>query len=512
MNFNYVNKKEWIDEYKKISNNFKIEERNLKQTYLNDDYHLNKIYIAMLKDEVEIEKKVFEEFMKQTKSSIDDVFTFFKGKSSNVNKVRNSDIRHKIYKIEESLNKNRLEFKNKFETMMIEEETLEKELKDFESNFSNQLKNNFDDEDENRDINFNSPEEKTNDYVNKNNSTNDKIDEYINYIMNNVNVVFEEYTQEDVIKLIQKLTWKDLDIIKIKINLTDHIIDKNLGGVNLSWQARDHQEFLKLKAAHNNKINTFEFLNELENTLPFIPRSELKNHIKLFNKFYHLFELKKLLIYRYKEIKNEIDEVEKKEILNKITNEKRPSTACNNISNVDKQKLEEWKKKKMQEKKEKFEELMLMEQEKKEKEKEKFNKRAIEKKDLIDEYKRNKSIIINTVNKTNESTNKLQVSKIDMERIKEKNEKLVEKKTLLVKSKSLNMIKKAQNYTVFKLKKMEKLEKLPPKVNEKTENYENKKRKKFDYKTDVRRDVYTMGGNVLGHMTRAVPEWRKSLI
>ena len=83
---------------------------------------------------------------------------------------------------------------------------------------------------------------------------------------------------------------------------------------------------------------------------------------------------------------------------------------------------------------------------------------------------------------------------------------------LIVKSKSLNMIKKAESYTKYKIKKMDELDKIQPQLLVKTENFENKQRKKFDKSKDHKKDAFTMANNVLGRMTRAVPQWRKGLI
>ncbi len=74
------------------------------------------------------------------------------------------------------------------------------------------------------------------------------------------------------------------------------------------------------------------------------------------------------------------------------------------------------------------------------------------------------------------------------------------------------MIKKAQSYTKFKLKKMSEQEKMPVKFNEKTETQQNKIRNKFDSQKDHKKDAYTMANNVLGRMSRAVPQWRIDLI
>jgi hypothetical protein len=527
-----MNKKEWLDEYKKINSTYRIEEKNLIHSYLSEDFHLNKIFNTLLKEEVDNEHKILIETIKSLKNSIGDVYSYFKGNIAGNIKIRNYDIRGKIYKIEEAISKNRIEFKNKFEGLMIEEEQLERELMEFEENlnFEKIMKHrdfNSDKKEENlhQEENFN-PIEENKIFVFSNNLKNfEKIDEFISTVMSNVHTVFDESLLEEIFKIISRLQFKDSDEIKNKISQIDQIIEKNLGGANLSWQTRDHQEFLKLRASHNLKINTFQFLNDLENLLPFIPRSELKNHIIVYNKFYQLNELKKSLISKYKELKKEKEEKEKREILEKL--EMKNNKSESNTSNInrpfssntisckksleEKQKLEEWKKKKLQEKKEKYEEQLRIEQEIKEKERMKYLERSSVVKPMIEEYKKVK--VIQEINKTNSEMNsQIKVSEIDMERIKEKNEKLIQKKMLIVKSKSLNIIKKAESYTKYKIKKMDELEKIQPQLLEKTENFENKQRKKFDKNKDQKKDAFTMANNVLGRMTRAVPQWRQGLI
>lgn len=504
-----MNKREWIDELKKINNAYKIEEKGLINSYLNEDFHLNKIFNTLLKDEVEMESKILKETIVQLKNSIGDVYSFFKGNSNT--KIRNYDIRGKIYKIEEAIGKNRCEFRNKFESLLIEEEKLEIELAEFEEIFN--LNEKIED-----DGNGNS-EEQENVLPNKksNISKNDKIDEYISHIMNSAHIVFDELSSEEVYKVVNRMQFKDSEDIKSKINIIDQIIDKNLGGINLTWQARDQQEFLKLRASHNLKINTFEFLNDLENALPFLPKTELKNHIKIFNKYYLINELKKKLINHYKQLKIDKEETEKTKMLEQINNVKRPSTANINVNkkslvNENKTKLEEWKKQKLAEKKEKYEEDLRREQENKEKEKLKYIEKANIIKPMIEEYKKNKNLIENTFENSNLNQNKVEINQIDLERIKEKNDKLVEKKMLIIKTKSLNNIKKAENYTKYKLKKMESMDVVPSKLTEKTKGFESKQRKKYDSNNEQKKDAHTMANNVLGRMTRAVPEWRKALV
>ena len=135
---------------------------------------------------------------------------------------------------------------------------------------------------------------------------------------NNIN----EVTYDEVEKIIKKLNIDQLNIIKAKINDISKIIEENLGGVNCGWQIKEQEEFLKLKNYYKNKINSYEFLTALSNTIPYLPSSELKNHIKNYIKYQNLYEIKKLLLKKYKELKDEIDNNNKLKLLEKIKNEK----------------------------------------------------------------------------------------------------------------------------------------------------------------------------------------------
>ena len=88
----------------------------------------------------------------------------------------------------------------------------------------------------------------------------------------------------DALTIIKKLNSNDLEQIKETIEYINKIIEKNLGGINLFWQQKEHEEFLKLRINFHNKINNYEFLTALSNTIPYIPINEHKNHIRLFEK------------------------------------------------------------------------------------------------------------------------------------------------------------------------------------------------------------------------------------
>ena len=120
----------------------------------------------------------------------------------------------------------------------------------------------------------------------------------------------EEITYNDVEKLIKKINKNHLNIIRIKTDIINSIIEKKLGGNNQGWEPKEHEEFIKLKISHNNRINTYEFLTSLSTTIPYIPVSELKNHIHLYEKYVKINDIKKLLLQKYKDIKKQADEEE----------------------------------------------------------------------------------------------------------------------------------------------------------------------------------------------------------
>jgi hypothetical protein len=499
--FNQAQKKEWIDKYKKTAAEFKNEEKRLIQTFIAEDFHINKIHIS-LKDESEGDKKLLDDTREGIKFYIDEAYSYFKG----CQKGKNYDIKQRLVKIKENLLKNRIDNKNKFEALMQEEEILEKELEDFERDWEREIAADREaGEAEEGSDRFNIQNNNIEAYTQHLNK-NSEIDVYIEYIMNSANVVFEKYSDDDVAKIVQRMS--DVEVIKHKTSYIDFLIEK-LGGNNLTWQAKDHQDFLRLKAAHGGKINTYDFLTNLEGTLPFIPRSELKTHIKLYNKYHQLFELKKHLVNRYKGIKQAKDEAEKKQALEKINSGLTAKGEVVKLTHEEKVKLDEWKRKKDIEKREKEEEVKRIESAKREQERQKYIEKTNKVKPMLEDYKRQKEYqkqveqemaAFNTVNQINE---------IDLERVRERNEKLVESKKLINKVKPFEKIQRAKSYTQFKLKKMVKLDQMEAKVDEPTAGCEGKKRQKHDYVNN--RQANTMGGNVLQRTTRAIPEWRRCL-
>ena len=54
-------------------------------------------------------------------------------------------------------------------------------------------------------------------------------------------------------------------------------------------------------------------------------------------------------------------------------------------------------------------------------------------------------------------------------------------------------------------------DKVESKLNQETQAMKDKKREKFDGTKDKGRDAMTMGGNLLGVASRAMPFWRQGL-
>ena len=132
-----ISKTKWIDEYQKMSSQYKIEERNLIQTFLVNDYHLSKIFKSLLQDEVVNEKKTFFDTEKSIKFFINEAYSYLL--SANPNRAINNELSNKVKKIDNLLLKTRKEFKTKFEALLTEEETLEKELNNYEIQFEKAL-------------------------------------------------------------------------------------------------------------------------------------------------------------------------------------------------------------------------------------------------------------------------------------------------------------------------------------------------------------------------------------
>ena len=574
-----ISKTKWVDDLRKIVSQYKSEEFNLTQSCLQTDFHLNKIYKSLLIDEINSEYKNFNSLQKQLKFYINEAYSYIVGKK--ISKADNFEFQNKISKIENLILKIRNEYKIKFDTLLAEETSLEKELDNYDLIFmeefakeqENKLReyynsrlnkdedmemlNNMNNQNDNNMKNYsilnvlnkknqntnqnkssginknkdklNSEEENNNDIQEEKQVYNnlDLIDKYIDKIMTNVNYPIygindeEEITFNDIEKLVKKMNQNHLKIIRIKTDIINAIIEKKLGGNNQGWEPKEHEEFIKLKNAYNNRINTYEFLTALSQTIPYIPVSELKNHIYLYEKFVKINDIKKLLLNKYKEIKKKKEEDEKEKKIQKIKEErklreeqKKDARNKQKIQEERRQKVLEWKQNK---EKELLAKQQILYEEKKiqrQKEKEIYYINKIKNHYALEEYhQRKKQEQEEKAKLIEEEKNKLaqNINKFDIDRIKDKEDALLQKKLDAKQVKVSNKLSQEIKYQNYKIKEKEKLKYVPSKLKESTTQSKNRKREKFDPNKEQKKDAYTMANNVLGRTTRAVPSWRQGL-
>ena len=574
-----ISKTKWVDDLRKIVSQYKSEEFNLTQSCLQTDFHLNKIYKSLLIDEINSEYKNFNSLQKQLKFYINEAYSYIVGKK--ISKADNFEFQNKINKIENLILKIRNEYKIKFDTLLAEETSLEKELDNYDlifmeefakeqenklreyynsrlnkdedmeklNNMNNQNDNNMKNysilnvlnkKNQNTNQNKSSGINKNKDKLNSEEENNkdiqeekqvynnlDLIDKYIDKIMTNVNYPIygindeEEITFNDIEKLVKKMNQNHLKIIRIKTDIINAIIEKKLGGNNQGWEPKEHEEFIKLKNAYNNRINTYEFLTALSQTIPYIPVSELKNHIYLYEKFVKINDIKKLLLNKYKEIKKKKEEDEKEKKIQKIKEErklreeqKKDAKNKQKIQEERRQKVLEWKQNK---EKELLAKQQILYEEKKiqrQKEKEIYYINKIKNHYALEEYhQRKKQEQEEKAKLIEEEKNKLaqNINKFDIDRIKDKEDALLQKKLDAKQVKVSNKLSQEIKYQNYKIKEKEKLKYVPSKLKESTTQSKNRKREKFDPNKEQKKDAYTMANNVLGRTTRAVPSWRQGL-
>jgi hypothetical protein len=519
-NDSFTNKREWVDIYKKNVNLFKNEEKNLINSFLSHDFHLNKLFKNYLEEE-NSENQTIKENIKLIKLQIADSGDIFKG----VKILKNKDVRNKINKLEESILKTRQDFKSKFESLLNEEETIEKEILEIQFKVENNGNNNMisheeiqkDQECQERSSTNNQIVEGPpiqNNFVKDNKQTKGiTLDRIIEQVENDKKYFTYIYSNEDIEKYVESFN-KPQEIKEIITFLENKIIET--GGPTQGWDNKDHQEFLKLRTQHKNKINTLDFISDFENALPYLSRNDLKTHINLFIKFDKYNNIKKIFLEKYKNLKELNDNEKKQNILEKVEkDEKKSKIKMKDFSknNDEKKKqVDEWKKQKGREVLAQQQVKLEQEQLQKEKEKQKFSEIIEKNKVILEGYYKQKDLeqFEKDLMETPAAQNKKKISEIDLERINERNQALEEKRKLIVKSKSIKLIKESENYKKFQIKKSEKLAKVESKLDYKTAAISQKQRNKHDYQSN--KDGCTMANNVLGRMSRAVPEWRKSLV
>ena len=91
-----------------------------------------------------------------------------------------------------------------------------------------------------------------------------------------------------------------------EIKNINNIIKEELGGIYLGWVESEHKEFIKLKKMFKDKNNSFLFLSTLNNIFPYMTVNKIKKHIKLFDIYIKLENIKNLLIEKYNSMKYSI--------------------------------------------------------------------------------------------------------------------------------------------------------------------------------------------------------------
>ena len=560
-----ISKTKWIEDLRKLVSQYKAEEYNLSQSCLQNDFHLNKIYKKLLFEDINIENRNFNSLQKQLKFYINEAYSYLVGKR--ISKAENYEFQNIINKIDNLIHKIRNDYKVKFDGLISEEAALQQELDNldmmFMNEFSKEQENKLREYYNNR-INKDEDIEMLNKMSQNQNIKNysilnigngkihprsaktggveicglnrddgeeqvnnlDLIDKYIDRIMKNLNYSIygideEEITYNDIEKLIKKMNKNHLNIIRIKTDIINSLIEKKLGGSNQGWEPKEHEEFLKLKTSHNNRINTYEFLTSLSTVIPYIPVSELKNHIQLYEKYTKINDIKKLLLQKYKEIKREQEELEKEKKMKKLKQDKinrelqkKEMENKHKIQEERRQKVNEWKQNKEKEFYEKSKKLMEEQKIQKQKEKEIYYINKIKNQYILNDYHKKKEVEEQKRKNMEEEEKKkrgLSINKFDIERIKEKEDALLEKKIVAKRIKSSKGLSKELMYQNYKMREKEKLKYIPSKYNELTTQSKNRKREKFDPKKEKGKDACTMANNVLGRTTRAIPLWRQGI-
>ena len=562
---NVISKTKWIEDLRKLVSQYKAEEFNLTQSYLQNDFHLNKIYKKLLIDDINTEYKNFNSLQKQLKFYINEAYSYLVSKR--ISKTENYEFQNKINKIDNLIHKIRNDYKTKFDSLLGEEATLEQELDNYDMIFMNQFSkeqenklreyyNNRLNQDEDIELlNKMSQNQNMKNYslLNVGNIKNhpksantkkgsgenvedgknseqvynlDLIDKYIDRIMTNMNNTLygldeEEITYNDIEKLVKKMNKNHLNIIRIKTDILNSIIEKKLGGNYQGWEPKEHEEFLKLKISHNNRINTYEFLTALSTTIPYIPVSELKNHIRLYEKYIKINDIKKLLLQKYKDIKKQQEELEKEKKMQKLKQDKinrelQKKEMANKakIQEERRQKVYEWKQNKEREFYENRQKEMEEQKIRKQKERQIYEMNKQKNQYMLNDYYRKKEEEEQKKKLIEEEEKKkrgLSINKFDIDRIKEKEDALLEKKIVAKRVKSSKGISKELMYLNYKMKEKEKMKYIPSKYNELTTQSKNRKREKFDPKKEKGKDACTMANNVLGKTSRAIPLWRQGL-
>lgn len=326
-----------MEDYKINEHLIKNEENALLKTIILKNFHIHKIFESFKEketNEIKLFKNNINYISKEIQNCYDIIGLNPNAKNKIINELVNTqnnknntlELKNKINKLYNYTLKLKSEFKNTYDNLLEEEILLNSEL----DLFNLKLNNNS-----NIDSNYNCKNiyNNENNYKSNNESTfvynkeSDNLNLIIEDILNNKTISLNCFPEDTLNNILNNISCKS--VLKIYIDKLDNILDKNLKGNSLSWNSKDHDEFVKLAIQYKNKVNNFSFFDELISTLPYIPTSELKLHIKMYNKYLLILELKKLIIFKYKQLKNKEYDDKKELIVDIIT---KTEDQCNNYN------------------------------------------------------------------------------------------------------------------------------------------------------------------------------------
>lgn len=519
-----INKGNWEEEWVNLCNSFKNDEKLFHKKYILGDFQLAK-FLNKLKEQELIEKRNLENSKNTYKESINEIKSLMEFESNN-DSNKNNIIKLKLLKLHKFMDKTKKEYKNIYEKLLQEEISLSMELNEFEDKFS--VMNNKDDHEKeinlintNHNLVFKTEfKEPTKDNcLDECHKQKSFIEITISNICNNKIISKSDFPEEELFENISNL--KDVNYVKEKISDIDDFINVNMKGINLSWDKKDHDEFIKVVSMFNGKINSIEFFVSLEESLPYISVKELKNHIKMYTIYIFLRDIKKLLLNQIKEIKSNEkchEKVMKKvELIHEI-NSNQVKCINNKENQIKKEQVKNWKEIKVNEKRQEEENLKNEQKLKNLKEKKRLEniiKENRKKLEIANEKKLAEQELEQFEKEHKDQINKPQISKFDLERIKEKNEKIIEKRLELLKrpkSQDRAILKLESNYMKFVEKRKEELKNISSNVSQATLISNLKKKEKFDNKKHQVKDCCTMANNLLFKTALKTPDWRKNLV
>lgn len=524
---------QWQDEFKTNELNIKSNEMTLNKSYISSNFHLQKIYSRLLNEE-KSEKKTLSDMVSLIKEQLLSVENQYKSNDRRkgdcllVNKGNYIGFKEKMDKVNYFIQKARYDFRGLYDKLIDEETVLEAEMEKYEARIQSGYYNRKNEKEKNskntEDVsvkvisNENQPA-----LYNTHNQSNDLLEETIQNILNN-QIFFKSSFPEEKIKEYIDDHQYEVNELKDLIAKIDYVISKNLKSPYFGWNQRDHQEFIKVVNTYKYKIHSIEFYSALENAIPYIPGVELREHIKVYNKYFFINEIKKMIIYKYKMMKEESKEEKAVSTMNRIyeKNRKMKNEGENEKEEERKKKnnVDEWRRRKEEERKKKEEEMRKNEEEKKEKEKKRLMSMRKENQIKLEEYKKIKSDENvkrrnNKIETEEEGMTRQVVNEIDIERINERNNQLLERRLEAIRNrenmKNESNLKIERSYSLYKQKKQVELENVQTKLYENTELMNMKKREKFDFEREKGKDGFSMANNVLMKTNKKIPSWRKGL-